>query len=202
MKIKTSLLLLFTAHALSAQGIDLNVIYENAETLVETNQQGPVRITVTNPTSQNISVYISKSFNVYSENSTTPHVDIYNPNEAQITDTCQWQYSAYSPWPSWTDGMSLNIRIDDIPALSSVTCVGEYSIGLVAGEVHTIQWNLAQASSSTTLDSQSNTFRAGPMPQPTQVPTTQWWSNLLLALMVLITSYILLPQLTLRPNKK
>lgn len=199
----TILIILFLSSGFSSaqNAVDLNVIYENANTQVETGQQGAVLLTVTNPTTENISVSVGKSFNFY-ENNRGPFVSVYNPEEQQITDACQWQYGAYSPWPPWTDGYILSIEIDNIPPMSSVTCEGEYLIGMIDGEQHTVEWFLRNINNPFDLvDTQADTFRVGPPPPPVNVPTTQWWSNFLLGTIILLISLYLLPRVKFNSNQ-
>ncbi|MCX7553986.1 hypothetical protein OS175_08860 [Marinicella sp. S1101] len=183
----TLLILFISCNVLAQNNINLEVLYVGAEDgTVTTEQQGTMRITVTNSTNQDIGVRLNKSFNYYTNLNTSPRVAVDNPSEPQITDICLWGTGAYSPWPAWTDGYFQYITIDQIPAMSSVTCEGEYTIGLVGDEQHTVEWSLILAADNTVLASQANTFSLGPIPLPAQVPTIEFFSKLLLAVLIFI----------------
>lgn len=173
-----------------AQNFVMEVNYQEVSPYVTTGQTGGFSITLHNNTNAPASFRLYKSANYYADGSTSPDVRLYDPNEFDPANPCSWFALSYSPWPPWTDGISESIRITGLPAQSSVTCTGEYHVGMTQGR-HNVIWSLSQLTpqGNVPLGQHTQIFVYGPLPTATPVPLTSLPSLVLMTLILLVVAF-------------
>jgi|GEM_PF-5073604 len=172
-----------------AQNFVMEVNYQEVSPYVTTGQTGGYSITLHNNTNAPVSLLLNKSFNFYANGSTSADVR-FDPDPFNPSDPCQWFVLAYSPWPPWTDGISESIRITGLPAQSSVTCTGQYHVGMTQGR-HNVIWSLSQLTpqGNVPLGQHTQIFVYGPLPTATPVPLTSLPSLVLMTLVLLVVAF-------------
>lgn len=187
MKICLTFLFCFYSTLILAQNqLTVDVEYENLGSYVVTGQTGNVTITINNNNPIPVNVRLAKSINIFEEpyglNPMVQFIEDFSPLPGE---PCQWHLSAYSPWPSNTDGHLLQLHVENMPANSTVVCTGTYEVFLTTGS-HEVSWSLFINDNFVTEYSQN--FILGLLPVPRTVNTLNTSMLVLLSLVLLIVA--------------